>query len=222
MRIILLGPPGAGKGTQAPCIGEAFGIPWISTGDMLRDAVREGIPESERIAKIMASGELVPDELIVGLLECRVARRDCRSGFLLDGFPRTLSQAKVLQHRKIGVDYIVEITVDEAEIIRRLTGRRVHPGSGRVYHAVFNPPKVKDKDDITGEDLLQREDDRDDVVAKRLAVYREQTAPLTAYYTAVAGGLSADNYIRVDGAQSMELVSSNILESLHAKLKRPA
>ena len=214
MRIILLGPPGAGKGTQARHIGDAFEIPWISTGDMLRDAVREGIPESECVAKIMASGELVPDELIVGLLEHRVAGSDCRSGFLLDGFPRTLSQAEALRRKRIAIDCVVEIVVDDAEIVRRLTGRRVHPGSGRTYHTLFDPPRVEGKDDVTGEDLTQREDDRSDVVARRLAVYREQTAPLSAYYASSSTGLPAGGYIRIDGAQGVERVRRDILESL--------
>lgn len=213
MRIILLGPPGAGKGTQARFICEALGVPQISTGDMLREAVREGSPAGKRAGKIIDAGDLVPDELIVELVKKRIARPDCRDGFLFDGFPRTLGQAEALERENIDVDCVVEIAVADEEILRRMSGRRVHPASGRTYHVAFNPPRTEGKDDVTGEDLVQRDDDRKEIVAKRLAVYHEQTAPLVAYYRE-AGGV---RYIEVDGARDVAAVREDVLGALEAE-----
>ena len=210
MRIILLGPPGAGKGTQARFIREVLGVPQVSTGDMLREAVREGSPEGKRAGKIIAAGELVPDELIVELVKKRITKPDCRDGFLFDGFPRTLGQAEALEREGVDVDCVVEIAVADDEIIRRLSGRRVHPASGRTYHVAFNPPRTEGKDDVTGEDLVQRDDDRDQVVARRLAVYHERTAPLVAYYRQ-AGGV---RYLEVDGARDVATVRKDVLQAL--------
>lgn len=215
MRIILLGPPGAGKGTQAQFICEALGVPQISTGDMLREAVRMGTPEGRRAENIIAAGELVPDELIVRMVKWRVAGPDCRAGFLLDGVPRTLGQAEALEREGIEVDCIVEIVIADDEIIRRLSGRRVHPASGRSYHVEFNPPRLADKDDVTGEALVQRDDDRSEVAAKRLAVYHDRTAPLVAHYCEVAGR-SAARYVKVNGARGIEAVREDILRALQA------
>lgn len=212
MRIILLGPPGAGKGTQARFIREAFGIPQISTGDMLREAAREGSPEGKRAGEIIAGGELVPDELIVGLVKQRIAKPDCRAGFLLDGFPRTLGQAEALEREDVAVDCVVEIFAADEEIIRRMGGRRVHPASGRTYHVVFAPPRSEGKDDVTGEALVQRDDDRSEIVAKRLAVYHSRTAPLVAYYRE-----AGVRYIRVDGARDIAAVREDVLRALKAE-----
>lgn len=214
MRIILLGPPGAGKGTQARFICEAFEIPRISTGDMLREAVREGSSEGERAGRIIAAGELVPDEMIVELVKRRIAKPDCRDGFLLDGFPRTLGQAESLKQEGIAVDCVVEVSVADDEIIRRMSGRRVHPASGRTYHVTFDPPRTEGKDDVTGEDLVQRNDDRSEVVAKRLAVYHAQTAPLVAYYRRTGAG---SRYTKVDGARDIAVVREDVLRALRAE-----
>lgn len=182
MRVILLGSPGSGKGTQAKAISERFQIPQISTGDMLRAAVREGTPLGIEAKKIMDSGALVSDAIILGLIQERVAADDCRNGFLFDGFPRTIAQAEGLERMGISIDHVIEIVVDDEEIVRRVSGRRVHPGSGRTYHVLYQPPKVADTDDPSGEPLIQRDDDKEDVVRKRLDVYREQTQPLVGYY----------------------------------------
>jgi adenylate kinase len=182
MRVILLGSPGSGKGTQAQAITEQFGIPQISTGDMLRAAVREGTPLGLEAKKIMDAGLLVSDEIILGLIKERIRADDCRQGFLLDGFPRTIAQADGLQNMGIVIDYVVEIAVDDEEIVKRMSGRRVHPASGRSYHVVFNPPRAEGLDDVTGEPLVQREDDTEATVRKRLAIYHEQTKPLVGYY----------------------------------------
>lgn len=215
MRIILLGPPGAGKGTQAQFISDAFGIPWISTGDMLRDAMRAGTAEGMQVAKVVESGGLVSDELIVRLVKRRIAQSDCKAGFLLDGFPRTLAQARALSHKRIIIDYVVELVVAADKIVERMAKRYIHPGSGRTYHAVFNPPRTEGRDDVTGEALVQRDDDREaGVVAKRLAVYHEQTAPLTEYYRSAAADSPAGGYIRIDGAQGVGAVRESILQSL--------
>ena len=183
MRLILLGPPGAGKGTQAAFLTQQYGIPQISTGDMLRAAVKAGTPLGLEAKEIMASGGLVSDALIIGLVRDRLEAPDCQNGYLFDGFPRTLPQADALKDAGIGLDFVVEIEVPEEDIIERMSGRRMHPASGRSYHVRFNPPKVADHDDLTGEPLVQREDDREETVRHRLSVYREQTRPLVDYYS---------------------------------------
>ena len=182
MRLILLGPPGAGKGTQAGYICQRFGIPQISTGDMLRAAVKAGSALGLEAKKVMDAGALVGDDIIVALVTERLAQPDCARGFLFDGFPRTIPQAEGLAAAGVSIDYVIEIAVDDEEIVRRMSGRRIHQASGRSYHVVFNPPKVAGKDDVTGEDLIQRDDDREETVRKRLAVYHEQTKPLIDYY----------------------------------------
>ncbi|MBD9361922.1 adenylate kinase [Methylomonas fluvii] len=184
MRIILLGSPGSGKGTQAQFITEKFAIPQISTGDMLRAAVREGTPLGIAAKKVMDAGGLVSDEIILGLIKERIAQDDCKNGFLLDGFPRTIAQAEGLANMGVELDHVIEIAVDDEEIIKRMSGRRVHPASGRSYHVVFNPPKQQGIDDVTGEPLIQRDDDQEDTVRKRLSVYHEQTKPLVGFYSA--------------------------------------
>ena len=182
MRVILLGSPGSGKGTQAQAITEKFGIPQISTGDMLRAAVREGTPLGLEAKKIMDAGLLVSDEIILGLIKERIKQPDCVNGFLLDGFPRTIAQADGLTNLGIEIDHVVEFIVEDEEIVKRMSGRRVHPASGRSYHLIFNPPKDEGRDDATGEPLIQRDDDREETVRKRLAVYHDQTKPLVGYY----------------------------------------
>jgi adenylate kinase len=216
MRIILMGPPGAGKGTQAQFIQQRFGIPQISTGDMLRAAVKEGAPLGREAKKYMDAGQLVPDEVIIGLVQDRVKQPDCEKGFLLDGFPRTIAQAEALKKAGLPVDYVVEVDVPDQEIIRRLSGRRVHPTSGRVYHVEFNPPKVAGKDDVTGEDLLQRDDDQEETVRKRLEVYHAQTQALVGYYSkwAAGGEPGAPKYVKVDGIGSVEAIRDRILSAL--------
>jgi len=178
MRLILLGPPGAGKGTQAQFICEKFGIPQISTGDMLRAAIKAGTPLGLEAKKVMDAGQLVSDDIIIGLVQERLKQPDCVRGYLFDGFPRTIPQADALKRSGVALDYVLQIDVPDSEIVTRMSGRRVHPGSGRTYHVVFNPPKVAGKDDETGEDLVQRDDDREETVKKRLDVYHAQTAPL--------------------------------------------
>src|SRR5512141_1483177 len=184
MRLILLGAPGAGKGTQASFICKQFGIPQISTGDMLRAAVKAGTPLGVAAKKVMDAGGLVSDDIIINLVKERIKDADCANGFLFDGFPRTIPQAQAMRDAGVPIDYVVEIEVLDSEIIKRMSGRRVHPASGRTYHIVFNPPKVEGKDDITGEDLVQRPDDTEETVIKRLNVYHEQTQPLVEYYSA--------------------------------------
>jgi adenylate kinase len=185
MRIILLGSPGSGKGTQAQFITEKYGIPQISTGDMLRAAVREGSPLGVEAKKVMDAGGLVSDDIILGLIKERIARPDCAKGFLLDGFPRTIAQAEGLEKMGVTIDTVIEIVVSDEEIVKRMAGRRVHLASGRTYHIEYNPPKVEGKDDITGEALIQRDDDKEETVRKRLQVYHEQTKPLVGYYSSV-------------------------------------
>lgn len=182
MKLILLGPPGAGKGTQAQFIVDRYGIPQVSTGDMLREAVKSGSELGNRVKSVMDSGELVTDEIIIELVQERIAQPDCTNGFLFDGFPRTIPQAEALVDANIEIDAVIEIQVPDEEIISRLAGRRVHPGSGRVYHITHNPPKVAGKDDETGEDLIQRDDDKEETIRNRLDVYREQTQPLVSFY----------------------------------------
>ena len=217
MRIIVLGPPGAGKGTQAGSIAEAFGIPQISTGDMLRAAVKEGTALGQRVKAVMDTGRLVSDDIIVELIQGRIQDPDCHNGFLFDGFPRTLAQAEALRDHDIPVTHVVEIDVPPGEVIIRLGGRRVHPASGRSYHVVFNPPKTEGRDDLTGEELVQRDDDREETVRRRLEVYSEQTAPLVDYYTRwqSLGDPAAPRYIRVSGVGGVEEVRDAILARLN-------
>jgi adenylate kinase len=216
MRLILLGGPGAGKGTQAAFIAGHFSIPQISTGDMLRAAVNAGTALGREAKVIMDAGNLVSDALILDLVKERIAEADCANGFLFDGFPRTIAQAEALKEQDIGIDYVVEIAVDDSEIIRRMSGRRVHLASGRTYHIEFNPPARPDKDDLTGEALIQREDDREEVVKKRLEVYHEQTEPLIAYFRRwhEAGSGGAPEFVRIDGIGDVERVREDILTAL--------
>ena len=216
MKVILLGGPGAGKGTQAGFIKEKYNIPQISTGDMLRAAVKAGTAMGVAAKKVMDAGGLVSDEIILGLVKERTAEADCANGFLFDGFPRTLAQAESLKTQGVDIDAVVEIAVEDAEIVRRMSGRRVHVASGRTYHVVFNPPKVEGKDDETGEDLIQRADDAEETVLKRLEVYHAQTAPLIGYYSAWAtsGEAKAPRYIRIEGVGSVDSIRDNIFAAL--------
>jgi len=216
MRLILLGGPGAGKGTQAQFLTERFNIPQISTGDMLRAAVEAGTPLGKKAKKVMDAGGLVSDDIIMGLIKERLQEPDCRNGYLFDGFPRTIAQAEAMRAEDIAVDYVVEIAVPDEEIIRRMSGRRVHPASGRTYHVVFNPPKEEGKDDITGEPLVQRDDDKEETVRKRLEVYHQQTSPLIDYYTRWGQSEDPDApaYVRVDGIGDVEEIKQKILAAL--------
>jgi len=215
MRVILLGPPGAGKGTQAQFLTERLGIPQISTGDMLRAAVKAGTPLGREAKQVMDAGKLVSDDLIINLVKERLAQPDCAKGCLFDGFPRTIAQADALKGAGVTIDCVVEIQVPDEEIIKRMSGRRVHPGSGRAYHVIFNPPQVAGKDDITGEDLIQRDDDREETVRKRLQVYHDQTKPLVDYYQRMAAsGRSAPRYVTVSGLGSVEEVRDRLLAAL--------
>ncbi len=216
MRIILLGGPGAGKGTQAAFIKERYGIPQISTGDMLRAHVKAGTELGKAAKKIMDEGGLVPDDIILGMVKERIAEPDCANGFLFDGFPRTLGQAEALKREKIFVDAVVEIDVPDEEIIKRMSGRRVHLPSGRTYHVIFNPPKEAGKDDVTGEPLIQREDDREETVRARLKVYHDQTEPLIAYYSqwAKSGTEGAPKYVKVNGIGTVEEIRDRIFSGL--------
>lgn len=219
MRLILLGPPGAGKGTQANFIKEAYGIPQISTGDMLRAAVKAGTTLGLAAKKVMDSGALVSDDIIIGLVKERLKEPDCASGYLFDGFPRTIPQADALKAAHIQLDYVLEIAVDDEEIIERMSGRRVHPTSGRVYHIRFNPPRIAGKDDLSGEDLIQRDDDREETVRKRLQVYRQQTAPLIDYYQqwSKSGELAAPQYRKIIGRGSVEQIRTKVMTVLGDK-----
>ncbi len=216
MRIILLGAPGAGKGTQAQFITEKYGIPQISTGDMLRAAVKAGTPLGLKAKEVMDAGQLVSDEIIIGLVKERIEEADCEAGFLFDGFPRTIPQADALKDAGVKIDAVVEIDVADEEIIKRMSGRRVHQGSGRTYHVVFNPPKVEGKDDVTGEDLVQRVDDQEETVRDRLNVYHEQTEPLIAYYKgwAEADAGAAPSYVYVPGVGSVNDIRDAVFAGL--------
>jgi adenylate kinase len=216
MRLILLGPPGAGKGTQAGFIRDAYSIPQISTGDMLRAAVKAGAPLGLAAKKVMDSGALVSDEIIIGLVKDRLRQPDCANGYLFDGFPRTIPQADAMKDAGVAIDCVLEIDVPDAAIVERMSGRRVHPASGRTYHVKYNPPKVPDRDDVTGEPLIQRDDDREETVKKRLAVYHEQTEPLIAYYAkwAASGDPRAPKMRRVDGSGSVEATRAASLAAL--------
>ncbi len=216
MRVILLGGPGAGKGTQAAYLRDKYHIPQISTGDMLRAAVRQGTPLGLEAKKVMDAGGLVSDDLILGLVKERIAQDDCANGFLFDGFPRTLAQAEALKTQGIGIDAVVEIDVDDQEIIKRMSGRRVHLASGRTYHVVFNPPREDGKDDQTGESLVQRDDDQEEIVRQRLKVYHDQTEPLIGYYSkwAEQGGEDVPRYIRIPGIGRVEEIRDAIFAAL--------
>ncbi len=210
MRVILLGAPGAGKGTQAKFIMEAFGIPQISTGDMLRAAVKAGTPLGVKVKDIMASGALVSDDIIIDLVKERIEQDDCKDGFLFDGFPRTIPQAEALSASGVPIDHVLEIAVDDEEIVARLSGRRVHEASGRVYHVEHNPPKTEGLDDETGEPLIQRPDDKEDTVRNRLKVYHDQTKPLVDYYKAVDGV----TFATVNGVGSLDDIKAKVIEAL--------
>ncbi|PTY36296.1 adenylate kinase [Saccharospirillum sp. MSK14-1] len=216
MRIILLGAPGAGKGTQAQYITEKYDIPQISTGDMLRAAVKAGSPLGLKVKEVMASGGLVSDETIIALIKERIAEPDCVNGCLFDGFPRTIPQAEALKNEGVQIDFVVDIDVDDSEIIKRISGRRVHEASGRVYHVDNNPPKVAGKDDETGEPLIQRSDDQEETVAKRLEVYHAQTKPLVGYYKDLAEKEpeNAPTYVYIPGVGGVEDIRDSIFNAI--------
>jgi len=214
MRVILLGAPGAGKGTQAQFICERFGIPQISTGDMLRAAVKAGTDLGKQVKEVMDSGGLVSDDLIIGLIKERITQDDCANGFLFDGFPRTIPQAEALVDAGIKLDHVLEIAVADEEIVARMSGRRVHPGSGRIYHVDHNPPKVAGKDDVTGDELIQREDDKEETVRKRLQVYHTQTKPLVEFYREQAAAYGAPKCSKVEGVGSVEQITTKVLAAL--------
>jgi adenylate kinase len=213
MRIILLGAPGAGKGTQAQFLMNKYGIPQISTGDMLRAAIKEGTAMGLAAKQVMDAGQLVSDEIIIGLVKERIAKPDCAKGFLLDGFPRTIPQADAMKDNGVLVDHVIEFDVPDDVIVERMSGRRVHPASGRVYHVTYNPPKVAGKDDVSGEDLVIRDDDKEETVRKRLGVYHEQTEPLVGYYRNQAEQ-SLTQYHHLDGTQAVDAVSKILGELL--------
>jgi adenylate kinase len=216
MRIILLGMPGAGKGTQARFLKEKYGIPQVSTGDMLRAAIGDGTQLGVQAKGYIDRGALCPDDLVIALVKERVAQKDCANGFIFDGFPRTLAQAEALRRSGIDVDFVVDIDVSDEEILRRLGGRRVHPASGRTYHVVFNPPRVPGRDDVTGDSLVQRRDDREETVRDRIATYHEQSRPLIEYYSrwARSGDPRAPRYVRIDGSHGVEQVRDGIFAAL--------
>jgi adenylate kinase len=216
MRLILLGGPGAGKGTQANYIKEKYQIPQISTGDMLRAAVKAGTDLGMKAKEYMDSGGLVPDEVIIGLVKERIEEADCAKGFLFDGFPRTIPQADAMKEAGVAIDAVVEIDVPDQEIIKRMSGRRAHLASGRTYHIIYNPPKVEGKDDVTGEPLVQRDDDKEEVVKKRLDVYHAQTEPLVEYYKkwAATGKAGAPKHIRIEGVGKVEEIRDQIYSQL--------
>jgi adenylate kinase len=219
MKLILLGAPGAGKGTQANFIHDKFGLPQISTGDMLRAAVKANTSLGQAAKKIMDAGGLVSDDIIINLVRERIKEKDCINGFMLDGFPRTIPQAEAMKQAGVQIDYVVEIDVADSEIIKRMSGRRVHPASGRTYHVAFNPPKVAGKDDITGEELVQRPDDAEETVRKRLDVYHKQTKPLVGYYTAweKSGVAPAPRYVNIPGVGGVNDIRDKIFAVLSAK-----
>ena len=216
MRLILLGPPGAGKGTQAAFLCKHYGIPQVSTGDMLRGAVKAGTPLGIAAKKVMDSGALVSDDIIIGLVKERIAQPDCANGFLFDGFPRTIAQAEAMKSAGVKLDAVLEIDVPDSAIIERMSGRLFHIASGRSYHVKFNPPKVAGKDDVTGEPLIQRDDDKEDTVRKRLQVYQDQTRPLVDYYARwkATGDAAAPRYCKIDGSGSVEQITTRALAAL--------
>lgn len=218
MRVILLGPPGAGKGTQAAFIRDTYGIPPISTGDMLRAAVKAGTPLGLAAKQVMDSGALVSDDIIIGLVKDRLTQSDCARGYLFDGFPRTIPQANAMKDAHVKLDYVVEIDVPDAAIVERMSGRRVHPASGRTYHVKFNPPKITGKDDVTGEPLIQRADDREETVMNRLAVYHAQTEPLITYYAQweATGDPLAPRYRKVNGLGTVEGIRDACMAALRS------
>lgn len=218
MRLILLGGPGAGKGTQANLIKDKYQIPQISTGDMLRAAVKQGTELGKQAKSFMDAGGLVPDEVIIGLVKERIKEDDCKNGFLFDGFPRTIPQADAMKDAGVAIDAVVEIDVPDGEIIKRMSGRRAHLASGRTYHIIYNPPKVEGKDDVTGEPLVQRDDDKEETVKKRLDVYHAQTEPLVDYYKkwADSGEAGAPKHIRIDGIGKVEEIRDQIYNALDA------
>jgi adenylate kinase len=217
MKLILLGPPGAGKGTQAARLKEKFGIPQISTGDMLRAAVKAGTPLGVAAKKVMDAGQLVSDDIIIGLVQERLKEPDCRKGYLFDGFPRTIPQAEAMKAAGVAIDYVLEIDVPDAEIVERMSGRRVHPTSGRNYHVKFNPPRVAGRDDATGEMLVQRDDDREETVKKRLDVYRAQTRPLVDYYGkwAASGDARGPKYRKISGLGPVDEIFRRAIAALN-------
>ena len=215
MRLILLGAPGAGKGTQALFICERFGIPQISTGDMLRAAVKAKTELGLQAKTVMDSGGLISDEVIIGLVKDRIAEPDCANGFLFDGFPRTIPQAQAMVNAGVTIDHVVEIAVEDAEIVARLSGRRVHPGSGRVYHVIYNPPQTELRDDDTGEPLVQRDDDSEETVRKRLQIYHEQTSPLIDFYRNMKGEL-APRYHKIEGQGTVKKIRQTLYASLNS------
>ena len=216
MRLILLGPPGAGKGTQANFIKEKFAIPQISTGDMLRAAVKAGTPLGLEAKKVMDAGGLVSDDIIIGLVKDRLTQDDCKAGYMFDGFPRTIPQADAMKDAGVPIDFVLEIDVPDSEIIERMSGRRVHLSSGRTYHVKYNPPKVEGKDDVTGEDLIQRDDDREETVRKRLEVYHAQTKPLVEYYTkwAESGQPGAPKVRKISGQGAVDEITARAFAAL--------
>lgn len=213
MRIILLGPPGAGKGTQAQTLTKEFNIPQISTGDMLRAAIKAGTELGMKAKAVMDAGKLVSDDIILGLVKERIAKEDCANGFLFDGFPRTIPQAQALVDNDIAIDAVVELQVPDEKIVKRMSGRRVHLASGRTYHIVYNPPKVEGKDDVTGEPLVIRPDDEENTVRARLNVYHEQTEPLVAFYKDLSAQ-GKTRYIAVDGNRDVDVIASDLVKSL--------
>jgi adenylate kinase len=216
MRLILLGPPGAGKGTQAAFIKQKFGIPQISTGDMLRAAVKAGTPLGIAAKKVMDSGGLVSDDIIIGLVKDRLGQPDCANGYLFDGFPRTIPQAGAMKDAQVALDFVLEIDVPDSDIVERISGRRMHAASGRTYHLRFNPPKAEDMDDVTGEPLILRDDDREETVKKRLEVYQAQTRPLVEYYSswATTGDARAPKYRRISGIGSVDTIRDRAFAAL--------
>ncbi|MEK8084841.1 adenylate kinase [Aquabacterium sp. A3] len=216
MKLILLGAPGAGKGTQAAFLCQHYGIPQISTGDMLRAAVKAGTPLGLEAKKVMDAGQLVSDDIIIGLVKERISQPDCGQGFLFDGFPRTIPQAEAMKAAGVKIDYVLEIDVPDSSIIERMSGRRVHVASGRTYHVTFNPPKVAGKDDVTGEDLIQRDDDHEDTVRKRLDVYHQQTRPLVDYYGqwAATGDNNAPQCRKISGVGTVDEITARALDAL--------
>ena len=219
MRIILLGMPGAGKGTQARFLMEKYGIPQISTGDMLRAAIKSGTPLGAQARSYMDRGALVPDEIVIALVRERVKAEDCLRGFIVDGFPRTIPQAEALRRVGIDIDFVLNIDVSDEEILRRMSGRFVHPASGRSYHVVFNPPRVAGKDDVTGDALVQRDDDKEETVKKRITTYHAQTKPLVEYYSrwSQSGDARAPRYARIDGNGSVDEIRARLLAALAGK-----
>jgi len=224
MRLILLGPPGVGKGTQAAFITERYGIPQISTGDMLRAAVSAGTPLGREAKRYMDSGGLVPDDVIIGLVSDRIKQADCSAGFLLDGFPRTIPQARAMTAAGIDIDFVVEFWLDDEELLKRSSGRRVHPPSGRTYHVLFNPPRVAGKDDVTGEDLVQRADDREETALKRLEIYKQHAGALVDYYAsrAASGEPQAPKRVRISAAGPLQEIRDTLFTALGAYETAPA